>query len=96
MTYNKQAKTTSIEIRNYEKNMKGKENVEYTNEAYLKQRRNLNPEVFKEGNKIYLQDFYKSENVIYNKNYLVMAIDGSEFEVPNTPQNRDFFGIQKT
>lgn len=96
MTYNKQAKTTSIEIRNYEKNMKGKEKVEYTNEAYLKQRRNLNPEVFKEGNKVYLQNFYESENVIYNKNYLVMAIDGSKFEVPNTPQNRDFFGIQKT
>lgn len=96
MTYNKQAKTTSIEIRNYEKNMKGKENVEYTNEAYLKQRRNLNPEVFKEGNKVYLQDFYKSENVIYDKDYLVMAIDGSKFEVPNTPQNREFFGIQKT
>ncbi len=96
MTYNKQAKTTSIEIRNYEKNMKGKETMEYTNEAYLKQRRNLNPEVFKEGNKIYLQDFYESTNVIYNKDYLVMAIDGSKFEVPNTPQNRDFFGIQKT
>ena len=96
MTYNKQAKTTSMEIRFYEKNMKGKEKVEYTNEAYLKQRRILNPEVFKEGNKIYLQDFYNRKNVILNKNYVVMAIDGSKFEIPNTPQNRDFFGVQKT
>lgn len=96
ITYNKQAKSTSIEIRNYEKNVKGKEHVEYTNEAYLKQRRNLNPEVFKEGNKIYLKNFYNTDDVIYNKNYLLMAIDGSKIEIPNTPQNRNFFGFQKT
>lgn len=95
MTYNKQAKTTSVEIRFYEKNMKAKEKVEYTNEAYLKQRRILNPEAFKKGNKIYLQDFYNRKNVILNKNYVVMAIDGSKFEIPNTPQNRDFFRVQK-
>lgn len=98
MTYNKQAKTTSMEIRNYEKNMKGKDKVNYTNEAYLKQRRNLNPNVFKEANKLYLSNFYHEDkdNVIKNKDYLIMAIDGSKFEVPNTPQNRKEFGIQKT
>ena len=96
MTYNKQAKTTSMEIRNYEKNLKGKEKVEYTNEAYLKQRRNLNPEVFKAANVLYLQNFYESNKVIKNKNYVLLAIDGSKFEVPNTPQNREFYGVQKT
>lgn len=94
MTYNKQAKTTSMEIRNYEKNMKGNENVNYTNEAYLKQRRNLNPEVFKEANKVYLLNFYNDdkENILKEKNYITLAIDGSKFELPNTPQNREYFG----
>lgn len=97
MTYNKQAKTTSMEIRNYEKNMKGKEEVEYTNEAYLKQRRNLNPNVFKEGNKIYLKNFYENEKeVIKSNNFICLAIDGSKFEVPNTPQNRNYYGVQKS
>lgn len=97
MTYNKQAKTTAMEIRNYEKNMKGKDKVDYTNEAYLKQRRNLNPNVFKEANKLYLNNFYTEDktNIIKNKKYLVMAIDGSKIEIPNTPQNREFFGKTK-
>lgn len=96
MTYNKQAKTTSMEIRNYEKKMKGKDKVEYTDEAYLKQRRNLNPKVFKEANIVYLQNFYKGKYVEKDNGYIVMAIDGSKFEVPNTPQNRKYYGIQKT
>ena len=97
MTYNKQAKTTSMEIRNYEKDMKGKNKVDYTNEAYLKQRRNLNPNVFKEANKLYLNNFYNEdkENIIKNKKYIVMAIDGSKIEIPNTPQNREYFGKTK-
>ena len=96
MTYNKQAKTTSMEIRNYEKKMKGKDKVEYTDEAYLKQRRNLNPKVFKEANKVYLKNFYDGKYVEKDNGYVVMAVDGSKFEVPNTPQNRKCYGVQKT
>lgn len=95
MSLNKQGKTTTFELRDYEIKKKGKENVEYSDEAYLKQRRHLNPEVFKEANKVYLKDFYENDNVILENNYLVCAIDGSTFEVPNTPKNKEHFGYHK-
>lgn len=98
LTLNKQGKTTSFEIRDYEINKKGGTSVSYTDEAYLKQRRILNPEVFKEANKIYLESFYNDEdnNIIKNKDYIVCAVDGSQDEVPNTPENRKHFGTPKS
>ena len=95
LSLNKQGKTTSFEIRDYELKKKGCENVNYSDEAYLKQRRHLNPEVFKEMNKIYLEDFYNSKKVKKIEDYLIMAIDGSTHEVPNTPTNKAYFGYQK-
>jgi hypothetical protein len=87
-----------MEIRDYEINVKGKEKVNYTEEAYLKQRRHLNPQVFKEANKVFLNSFYNDtpEEAKTTKGYIVLGIDGSKYEVPNTPQNREYFGIQKT
>lgn len=97
ITLNNKAKTTSIEIRDYEVNVKGKEKVNYTDEAYLKQRRHLNPIVFKEANKVFINSFYNESNdAKRHKNYIVLGIDGSKYEVPNTPQNREYFGTQKT
>ena len=45
MTLNKQGRNVSFEIRDYEINKKGGKFVGYSDEAYLKQRRKLNPEV---------------------------------------------------
>lgn len=93
LTLNKQGKNTSFEIRDYEINKKGENKVNYTDEAYLKQRRHLNPEVFKIMNKGYLKDFYNDKKyIIKNKGYIILAIDGSKDEIPNTPQNRKEFG----
>lgn len=97
ITLNNKAKTTSMEIRDYELNVKGKEKVNYTDEAYLKQRRHLNPRVFKEANKVFVNSFYnESKDAKKYKNYIILGIDGSKYEVPNTPQNREHFGVQKT
>ena len=52
--------------------------VNYTNEAYLKQRMKLNPDVFKEMIKEYLQDFCENSKYIKKKNeYILCAIDGN-------------------
>jgi len=97
LTFNKQGKTTSFEIRDYEINKKGGHAVNYTDEAYLKQRRILNPDVFKEANYVYLNSFYNEDkSIIRTKGYILSAIDGSKEEVPNTPENRAHFGYQKT
>ena len=47
--------------------------------------------VFKELNKNSLIDFYKlfKEEVKIYKEYLLTAIDGSDYEIPNTPTTRE-------
>lgn len=93
MTLNKQGKNTSFEIRDYMIRKKGDKSVMCTDEAYLKQRRHLNPEVFKQINEIYLKDFYEDKKYIKRKNgYIIFAIDGSKEEIPNTQKNREEFG----
>lgn len=95
MTLNKQGKNISFEIRDYELNKKGEKQVNYTDEAYLKQRRNLNADVFKEMNTLYLKDFYEKPKYIKKKKgYILCAIDGSKIEIPNTPKNREVFGSE--
>ena len=64
LALNKQGKNTSFEIRDYEINKKGKQCVDYTDEAYLKKRRQLNPEVFREFNRGYLKDFYHEKKYV--------------------------------
>ena len=95
MTLNKQGKNVSFEIRDFELNKKGEKCVKYSDEAYLKQRRILNPDVFKEMKNLYLKDFYSKPKYIKKKNgYILCAIDGSKIEIPNTPLNRATFGSE--
>ena len=95
MTLNKQGKNVSFEIRDFELNKKGEKCVNYSDEAYLKQRRILNPDIFKEMKNLYLKDFYSKPRYIKKKNgYILCAIDGSKIEIPNTPLNREIFGSE--
>ena len=93
-TLNKQGRNISFEIRDYEINKKGKKMVNYSEEAYLKQRRQLNPEVFKILNYEYLRDFYHEKKFVKKyRGFVVWAIDGSKEEIPNTQENKKIFGI---
>ena len=90
-----QGKNVSFEIRDFELNKKGGKYVNYSDEAYLKQRRILNPDVFKEMKNLYLKDFYSKPKYIKKKNgYILCAIDGSKIEILNTPLNRKIFGSE--
>lgn len=91
---NKQGLNTDFELRKYLIFQKGLSEVNITKEAYLKQRRKLNPEVFKVLNSYYLSNFYNccKNEVKKFKGYLIFAIDGTDFEIPNTKINRDYFG----
>ena len=94
-TLNKQGRNVSFEIRDFELNKKGEKSVNYTDEAYLKQRRQLNPEVFKFLNDGYLKDFYHERKYVKRyKGYVVWAVDGSIYEIPNTNENRNKFGTK--
>ena len=61
-------------------------------QGYLQQRKRLDPEVFSYLNSEYLKDFYSSDEVELWNGYLLLAIDGSKAEVPNSRENRERFG----
>src|SRR5699024_9746857 len=68
---------------------------ELTVQSLLNQRLKLNPDVFLELNKEYLRGFYteyKDIDVKTYKGYILKAIDGSDFEIPNTQRSRETYG----
>jgi len=87
----KKGLTMSMELREYFKG--NKTAVEITVSGYLQQRKKLNWEVMRYLNGEYLRDYYGStEPEVWNE-YVVLAIDGSKGEVPNSEENRKAFGI---
>ena len=82
---------TVFELRNYLKQKQGK-NISLSIQRYLQQRKRLNPEVFSYLNTEYLIDFYHSKEVKLWNGYIVLAIDGSKTEIPNSKENRERFG----
>lgn len=51
---------------------------------FAKQRKNLNPKLFKVMNKEYITSFYNETNYKTFHGYILLAIDGSVMELPNT------------
>ena len=83
--------TTAFELRNYFKE-KGDFSMQLSIQGYLQQRKRLNPEIFPYLNRNYLMDFYHSDEPKLWNGYLLIAIDGSKAEVPNSKENRETFG----
>ena len=87
----KKGLTTVFELRNYFK-QKEEKAMPLSVQGYLQQRKRLNPEVFSYLNREYLVDFYHSEEPKLWNGYILLAIDGSKVEVPNSKENREQFG----
>ena len=83
--------TTSMDISDYFDEKGSEESV--SKQAYLKQRKKLNYEVFSHLNTSYLQNFYEgmAPDDLY-KGYVVLAVDGSKAEVPASKENAAAFG----
>lgn len=90
---NKRGLCTNMEINNFFNKLK--EDTDMSAQSLLDQRLKLNPDVFVDLNIDYLQGFYeeyKETDVKTYKGYILKAIDGSDFELPNTQTSRDIFG----
>lgn len=87
----KKGLTTTLELRNYFK-QKEDSSMKISKQGYLQQRKRLNPEVFSYLNDEYLTDFYHSSEPKLWNGFLLLAIDGSKAEVPNSTENRERFG----
>lgn len=74
------------------------EDTEISVRSLLDQRLKLKPEVFVELNEDYLKGFYseyRDTDVKNYKRYILKAIDGTDFEIPNTEKSKDVFGRVK-
>lgn len=87
----KKGLTTTLELRNYFI-QKDVPSIKMSKQGYLQQRKRLNPEVFSYLNDEYMADFYHSSEPRLWNGFLLLAIDGSKAEVPNSAENREHFG----
>ena len=90
-TLAKKGLSAVIEIRQFFQSA-GKVEQTVSKQDYFKQRQNLNPEVFKLLNQNYLKRFYNGQEAEGWLGYLVMAVDGSRAEIPNSEENRQVYG----
>ena len=93
---NKKGLCTNMEINNFFNKIN--EDTEMSAQSLFDQRLKLNPEVFVDLNKEYLQPFYaeyKDSDVKTYNGYILKAIDGSDFELPNTNTSRQNYWLTK-
>ena len=90
-TLAKKGLSATIEIRQYFQ-AAGKMEKAVSKQDYLKQRQKLNPDIFRILNRNYLRRFYDGSEAREWRGYLVMAVDGSRAEIPNSAENRRAYG----
>ena len=87
----RKGRTLTMEIRSFIKSIKSK--ISISKPGYLKQRQKLNPEVFLELSDFHVRNFYQDTTMVQRlKGYLILAVDGSSVNVPNTVQNVELYG----
>jgi len=89
-------RTTSVELDSYFEEKSGGYKDDITKQAFSKQRQYLKPEIFIDLYGDYLRSFYQKtpEEVKRYKGYIVLAVDGSMFEIPNTEELREEYKAQ--
>ena len=93
---NKKGLSTNMEINNFFNKIN--EDTDMSVQALLDQRLKLKAEVFVELNEDYLKGFYseyRETDVKNYKGYILKAIDGTDFEIPNTEKSKEAFGRVK-
>ena len=88
---NNKGRTLTIELNDYMKKQ-GKKPI--TKQAFSKQRQNINPEIFKLLNNEYIKMIYDQRKIYRYKGYIVLAVDGSMIEMPNSPELKEYYGLQ--
>lgn len=89
---NRKGLTLKLELRNYMKTVHP--GVEISKPGYLKQRMKLNPDAIKYLYQNHNKNFYSDSEItpyLY-KEHLVFAADGSDINIPTTPETLELFG----
>lgn len=88
---NKKGLTLNMELENFFDKKNDFENT-ISKQNFSKQRKKLNPELFKVLNKEYITSFYNETNYKTFHEYILLAIDGSVMELPNTDDLKELYG----
>ena len=89
---NRVSKTTSIELFNFFSHRNPEKLI--TKQAFSKAREHLSPDVFIKLNEIYVNTFYEyEEECEVHKGYIVLAMDGTGLNIPNTKEIQEYFGF---
>ena len=83
-------KTLQIEIDDWFEFLGGE--LTMTKQAFSQLRQKIKPDAFIQLNDTYVNWFYNDNNFKKYKGYRLLSIDGSITEIPNTSNNRDYFG----
>ena len=89
---NNKGKTLTLELNEY-MTKQNKETI--TKQAFSKQRQNINPEIFKKLNNAYIKSIYEQREIKRYKGYIVLSVDGSMLELPNSKELKEYYGVQK-
>jgi len=83
-------KTLQIEIDDWIEFLNGDNNM--TKQGFSQLRQKIKPDAFMQLNDNYISWFYNDDNYKKYKGYRLLSIDGSITEIPNTANNRKYFG----
>lgn len=88
-------KSSTLEIENFVENyFDDEEDKLITKQDLSQQRMKLDFNVYKEMNTKFIKKFYQSEEYTpHFKDCIVLLMDGSKSEIPNTPETKDSFNI---
>ena len=89
-------KSLTMEIETFvEKYFNDDESKLITKEAVSKQRQKFSYEIFIDMNKYFIKEFMDSKEYNYFfKDWIVLAVDGSRSEIPNTPESKKWANIK--
>lgn len=93
-TLTQKGKTLSMEINNYFRNINKREN-RITKQAFSKQRMKLNPEVFVQLGREYVETIYDDCEYKTLKDYIITAVDGTVLEIPDTKELRKVYDCER-
>ena len=83
-------KTLQIEIDDWFEFLNGDNTM--TKQGFSQLRQKIKPDAFMQLNDNYISWFYNDDNYKKYKGYRLLSIDGSITEIPNTANNREYFG----
>lgn len=67
----------------------------YSNAAFCKARQKINPDAFKYLVDVEVEEYYGKENIKLYNGYRIFAIDGTDFNLPNSESLLEEFGSEK-